>query len=138
VIQNISYFNLTDNSWKYVEPKEEKRSPITGHFLNQVVRPKLSLGQSLSAYDNFLILFGGNQPFTNSQMKSIKGQFKSVVDHSNLWFFDSKINDWYLIRPEEIQDETKVERWPVDLNYKRFMTATTILQKGIIFFIGGE
>ena len=44
MIQNMSYFNLTDNSWKYVEPKEEKRSPITGHFLNQVVKPKLSLG----------------------------------------------------------------------------------------------
>jgi hypothetical protein len=71
-------------------------------------------------------------------MKSVKGQFRSVVDHSNLWFFDSKSNDWYLIRPEEIQEETKVERWPVDLNYKRFMSATTILQKGIVFFIGGE
>jgi hypothetical protein len=71
-------------------------------------------------------------------MKSSRGQFISVVEHSNLWFFDSKSNDWYLIRPEEIQDEPKVERWPVDLNYKRFMSATTILQKGIVFFIGGE
>jgi hypothetical protein len=44
VAQNMSYFNLTDNSWKSVEPKEQKRSPITGHFLNQVVRPRLSLG----------------------------------------------------------------------------------------------
>ena len=63
-----------------------------------------------------------------------------AYDHSNLWIFDTKSGEWYLIQPSEKFDEANPLglSWPLAFNYRQYMSATTVMNKGLIVYTGGS
>ena len=89
--------------------------------MNSYVWPELKLGQTLVNYFDYLILFGGDQK-----------QSSTDYEKSNLWLFDTALQEWFLIKPDNSTD-----KWPVNFNQREFMSVDAILNKGIILYTGG-
>jgi hypothetical protein len=67
------------------------------------------------------VLFGG---------KATNKQFGGDV----LWIYSLEIQEWFLVKPSTDQNSTS---WPSNFNSRDLMSATPILNKGIILYTGG-
>jgi hypothetical protein len=126
-------------------------SMITGRRKNQVVWPDFLMGATMVSYYDYLIYFGG-QPLNRSSSVNddITGRKKTedkmaqlkrqMYEEAGVWIFDTKSDEWYVVRPEEsfLANNSTLNSWPTNFNSREFMTANAVIDKGIVVYIGGQ
>lgn len=99
--------------------------------------PTLTAGQIITEYFQYIVIFGGMEvpidPQTNKQ-KSLQDLKSIAYSKTSLYILDTESENWYRVLPLD----TTILDWPVDFDYRQFMNALTIPNKGMIAYIGGN
>ena len=80
---------MSDNTWSKLTTDT---SLNTGKVNRELVWPKFSLGQTMVAYYDYLVLFGGyNSASPGGAVANSQSLYKQLYDKSGLWIFDTII-----------------------------------------------